>query len=92
MWEQRESNPRPSACKADALNQLSYAPKLIPDPFSQIGNANLQQIYGSANFSRKIFANFVGITFNGYLSFSGNSSEALPKSAERSPAMLFPNS
>ncbi len=21
------SNPRPSACKADALNQLSYAPK-----------------------------------------------------------------
>ena len=28
-WEQRESNPRPSACKADALNQLSYAPKHI---------------------------------------------------------------
>ena len=27
-WEQRESNPRPSACKADALNQLSYAPEL----------------------------------------------------------------
>ena len=26
MWEQRGSNPRPSACKADALNQLSYAP------------------------------------------------------------------
>ena len=26
VWEQRESNPRPSACKADALNQLSYAP------------------------------------------------------------------
>ena len=25
-WEQRDSNPRPSACKADALNQLSYAP------------------------------------------------------------------
>ena len=35
-WEQRESNPRPSACKADALNQLSYAPKrffnLAPEP------------------------------------------------------------
>ena len=32
-WEQRESNPRPSACKADALNQLSYAPKLFaPEP------------------------------------------------------------
>ena len=29
QWEQRESNPRPSACKADALNQLSYAPKLL---------------------------------------------------------------
>ena len=28
-WEQRESNPRPSACKADALNQLSYAPFLL---------------------------------------------------------------
>ena len=28
VWEQRESNPRPSACKADALNQLSYAPEL----------------------------------------------------------------
>ena len=27
QWEQRESNPRPSACKADALNQLSYAPE-----------------------------------------------------------------
>ncbi len=22
-WELRDSNPRPSACKADALNQLS---------------------------------------------------------------------
>ena len=32
QWEQRESNPRPSACKADALNQLSYAPKLAPEP------------------------------------------------------------
>ena len=29
LWEQRESNPRPSACKADALNQLSYAPFLL---------------------------------------------------------------
>ena len=27
LWEQRDSNPRPSACKADALNQLSYAPE-----------------------------------------------------------------
>ena len=25
-WAQTDSNRRPSACKADALNQLSYAP------------------------------------------------------------------
>ena len=25
-WELTDSNRRPSACKADALNQLSYAP------------------------------------------------------------------
>lgn len=29
LWALRDSNPRPSACKADALNQLSYAPKLL---------------------------------------------------------------
>ena len=28
-WEQTDSNRRPSACKADALNQLSYAPICI---------------------------------------------------------------
>ena len=27
-WEQRDSNPRPPACKAGALNQLSYAPEI----------------------------------------------------------------
>ena len=26
MWEHTGSNRGPSACKADALNQLSYAP------------------------------------------------------------------
>ena len=26
LWALRDSNPRPSACKADALNQLSEAP------------------------------------------------------------------
>ena len=25
-WAKRDSNPRPSACKADALNQLRYSP------------------------------------------------------------------
>ena len=29
LWEQRDSNPWPSACKADALNQLSYAPLFV---------------------------------------------------------------
>ena len=28
LWEHTGSNRGPSACKADALNQLSYAPKL----------------------------------------------------------------
>ena len=27
LWEQTDSNRRPSACKADALNRLSYAPE-----------------------------------------------------------------
>ena len=28
-WEHMDSNQGPSACKADALNQLSYAPKVL---------------------------------------------------------------
>ena len=28
-WEHRDSNPGPSACKADALNQLSYTPLFL---------------------------------------------------------------
>lgn len=28
LWELRDSNPRPAACKAAALNQLSYSPVL----------------------------------------------------------------
>ena len=43
LWEQRESNPRPSACKADALNQLSYAP-------FNFGNANVRLFSETANF------------------------------------------
>ena len=31
LWEHTGSNRGPSACKADALNQLSYAPFLISD-------------------------------------------------------------
>ncbi len=29
LWEHTGSNRGPSACKADALNQLSYAPFLM---------------------------------------------------------------
>ncbi|MCW3088684.1 MAG: hypothetical protein JWQ78_2070, partial [Sediminibacterium sp.] len=29
LWEHTGSNRGPSACKADALNQLSYAPVLL---------------------------------------------------------------
>ena len=45
MWEQTESNRRPSACKADALNQLSYAPEhsLLK------GIAKIQSFFDSPN-------------------------------------------
>ena len=29
LWAQRDSNPRPLGCKPSALNQLSYAPRLL---------------------------------------------------------------
>ena len=29
MWRRRESNPRPSACEADALPCLSYIPLVV---------------------------------------------------------------
>ena len=67
-WEQRESNPRPSACKADALNQLSYAPVsfLFADNCVRLrifsrslpqGNSLLQSL--SSLFSTKINFNFL---------------------------------
>ena len=43
-WEQRESNPRPSACKADALNQLSYAPF-----FHCVGLRIISRLFTSVN-------------------------------------------
>ena len=48
QWEQRESNPRPSACKADALNQLSYAPE--KELFLSKRTANIRPFSESANF------------------------------------------
>ena len=35
-WAERDSNPRPSACKADALNRLSYQP-LLRDCVAKLG-------------------------------------------------------
>lgn len=32
LWEHTDSNRGPSACKADALNQLSYAPESAEEP------------------------------------------------------------
>ncbi len=52
LWEQRGSNPRPSACKADALNQLSYAP-------CQIGTANISSNFIPANYFVKFGLNFL---------------------------------
>ena len=69
-WEQRESNPRPSACKADALNQLSYAPVsfLFADNCVRLrifsrslpqGNSLLQSL--SSLFSTKINCNIFAV-------------------------------
>ena len=52
-WEQRESNPRPSACKADALNQLSYAPFLLLLPDCCVGHLS------SVGHNRKVASSFV---------------------------------
>ena len=56
LWEHTDSNRGPSACKADALNQLSYAPNIFEELFacvSRIGSANIW-----ANiFLKKIFSN-----------------------------------
>ena len=51
LWEQRESNPRPSACKADALNQLSYAPSNR--------TANIRTNFDSANIIRDLCPNLI---------------------------------
>ena len=48
-----DSNRRPSACKADALNQLSYAPEQELVPFLSIGIAKVQQIFKRANFFKR---------------------------------------
>ena len=59
MWEHMDSNQGPSACKADALNQLSYAPKnhlvTLNPPWRKLAPKN-----ESAKIKRCVqFANFV---------------------------------
>ena len=57
LWDQRDSNPRPSACKADALNQLSY------DPFCN-SIANIHSIFKSQNKIQIIFKLFFVLSSN----------------------------
>ncbi len=66
LWEQRESNPRPSACKADALNQLSYAPK---HPVSN-RTANIWSFFriskiSGENLQKSLSEESHGLLFNG---------------------------
>ena len=86
-WEQRESNPRPSACKADALNQLSYAPVsfLFADNCVRLrifsrslpqGNSLLQSL--SSLFSTKINFNFLA-SFTRLLRWTSLGGRSLPK-------------
>lgn len=54
-WEHTGSNRGPSACKADALNQLSYAPNCkncfrISMCFNRFGSAKIHGEIYSPNF------------------------------------------
>ena len=55
LWEHRDSNPGPSACKADALNQLSYTPKFLLTSATRcfpIASAKIGEISVPPNFQR----------------------------------------
>ncbi len=55
LWEHRDSNPGPSACKADALNQLSYTPEFLltsATRCSPIASAKIGKISVPPNFQR----------------------------------------
>ena len=69
-WEQRESNPRPSACKADALNQLSYAPFVL-------AGANIGQIFYPPKKIEKISKKHPLPSFSPDVSFAHESSPLL---------------
>ena len=55
LWEHRDSNPGPSACKADALNQLSYTPEFLLTSATRcfpIASAKIGEISVPPNFQR----------------------------------------
>jgi hypothetical protein len=54
LWEHTGSNRGPSACKADALNQLSYAPICIV-PFA-FGIAKIHAVFIPPNPFSNIFS------------------------------------
>ena len=45
LWAHTDSNRGPSACKADALNQLSYAPQKGGQIYK--GRNEVQMVFGS---------------------------------------------
>jgi DNA-3-methyladenine glycosylase I len=59
LWEHTGSNRGPSACKADALNQLSYAPFTFSTAFEQcsfvVGSANIGAHFIPAKIFLKSF-------------------------------------
>jgi hypothetical protein len=58
LWEHTGSNRGPSACKADALNQLSYAPNFknyLYSPFV-LKDCKDKRHFHSTNISYKYFS------------------------------------
>jgi hypothetical protein len=63
LWEHTGSNRGPSACKADALNQLSYAPLIwkFGKPLFRFGSAKIGgQGFMPKNIFRNFFSSFFG--------------------------------
>ena len=61
LWEQRDSNPWPSACKADALNQLSYAPE-----FLRLGRCKGKHYFLNLQIFDKLFFQRVSSSFEAW--------------------------
>ncbi len=63
LWEHRDSNPGPSACKADALNQLSYTPSQLRSGLSVLsrGRGREDRIAGAKIVRKNENANFFAL-------------------------------